>query len=127
MAPGAIVRASAPAAGASIGPAVREASVTALVALVLLAPLLGMRTSSGPTGPTLTFHFGWVAIAVAVVFAGRLLLTLARRAPAAAPAPPPSPALAAAGRAGPARRPQRDDPGRLGPDLRLRPAVHALL
>jgi branched-chain amino acid transport system permease protein len=83
MAQGAIVRASAPAAGASIGPAVREASVTALVALVLLAPLLGMRTSSGPTGPTLTFHFGWVAIAVAVVFAGRLLLTLARAAPAA--------------------------------------------
>jgi branched-chain amino acid transport system permease protein len=79
MAQGAIARPAAAATGASIGPALREASVTALVALVLLAPLLGMRTSSGPTGPTLTFHFGWVAVAVAVVFAGRLLLTLAQR------------------------------------------------
>jgi branched-chain amino acid transport system permease protein len=71
--------AATPTNGTSLGPAVREASVTALVALVLLVPLLGMRTSSGPTGPTLAFHFGWVAVAVAVVFAGRLLLTLARR------------------------------------------------
>ena len=82
MAQGMIARTAAtPTNGTSLGPAVREASVTALVALVLLVPLLGMRTSSGPTGPTLAFHFGWVAVAVAVVFAGRLLLTLARRAP----------------------------------------------
>ena len=40
----------------------------------LAAPLLGMRTTSGPTGMTLEYHFGWVFIATAIVFAGRLLL-----------------------------------------------------
>ena len=40
--------------------ALKEALLAAFVTFVLLAPLLGMRTASGPDGMTLEFHFGWV-------------------------------------------------------------------
>ena len=68
----------------ALGPAVKEAAVTAFVAAVLLTPLLGMQIASG----SLVFHFDEVAIGVAVVFVGRLLLTLLQgtgRGAAAAP------------------------------------------
>jgi branched-chain amino acid transport system permease protein len=78
MARSAVARPAATAA-ASAGPglaaAPKDAAVTALLALVLLTPLMGMQAEGG----TLRFHFGNVAIAVAVVFAGRLLLTLVQR------------------------------------------------
>jgi branched-chain amino acid transport system permease protein len=60
----------------AIAPALKQALLAALVAFVLLAPLLGMRTASGPTGMTLDFHFEYVLLAVAAVFVGRLLLSL---------------------------------------------------
>ena len=65
-------------ATAGIAPALKEALLTALVALVLLTPMLGMRTTSGPTGMTLQFHFDWVLLLTAIVFAGRLALALLR-------------------------------------------------
>ncbi len=67
----------------ALGPAVKEAALTAFVAAVLLTPLLGMQIVSG----SLVFHFDTVAIAVAIVFAGRLLLTLLRGAGGATAAP----------------------------------------
>jgi branched-chain amino acid transport system permease protein len=60
----------------AIAPALKQALLAAFVAFVLLAPLLGMRTTGGPTGMTLAFHFEYVFLAVAVVFVGRLLLSL---------------------------------------------------
>ena len=69
---------SAAASTASAGlsaPALKEALAAAFVTFVLLAPMLGMRTTSGPTGMTLEFHFEWVFLATAIVFAGRLALT----------------------------------------------------
>jgi branched-chain amino acid transport system permease protein len=59
-----------------VAPALRDALLAAFVAFVLLAPLLGMRTTSGPTGLTLDFHFGWVLLLTAIVFIGRLALTV---------------------------------------------------
>ena len=55
-------------------PALKEALLAAMVTFVMLAPLIGMRTASGPDGMTLEFHFGFVFLATAVVFIGRLLL-----------------------------------------------------
>ena len=57
-------------------PALREALLTAFVAFILLAPMLGMRTTSGPTGMTLAFHFEWVLLLTGLVFVGRLALTM---------------------------------------------------
>jgi branched-chain amino acid transport system permease protein len=76
MAQSALARPVAPAAaaGANLAAALKEAAATALQALVLLTPLMGMQAEGG----TLRFHLGNVAIGVAVVFAGRLLLTLLR-------------------------------------------------
>jgi branched-chain amino acid transport system permease protein len=59
-----------------LAPALKDALLAALVAFVLLAPLLGMRTTSGPTGLTLDFDFEWVLLLTAIVFAGRLALTM---------------------------------------------------
>jgi branched-chain amino acid transport system permease protein len=63
-------------ATAGIAPALKEALLAAFVAFVLLAPMLGMRTTSGPTGMTLAFHFGWVLLLAGIVFLGRLALTM---------------------------------------------------
>jgi branched-chain amino acid transport system permease protein len=68
----ATVSADRPAAG--MAPALKEALLTAFVAFVLLAPMLGMRTTSGPTGMTLEFHFGAVFLLTAIAFVGRLAL-----------------------------------------------------
>jgi branched-chain amino acid transport system permease protein len=59
-----------------LAPAMKDALLAAFVAFVLLAPLLGMRTTSGPTGLTLEFHFEWVLLLTAIAFAGRLALAL---------------------------------------------------
>ncbi|MFL5334128.1 MAG: high-affinity branched-chain amino acid ABC transporter permease LivM [Geminicoccaceae bacterium] len=61
-------------------PALKEALAAAFVTFVLLAPMLGMRTTSGPTGMTLEFHFEWVFLAAAIVFVGRLALTMVQGA-----------------------------------------------
>jgi branched-chain amino acid transport system permease protein len=62
-------------ATSTMAPALKDALLAAFVTFVLLAPMLGMRTASGPTGMTLEFHFEWVFLFAALVFAGRLALT----------------------------------------------------
>ncbi len=49
--------ATAEGATAGMAPALKDALLAAFVTFVLLAPLLGMRTASGPDGMTLEFHF----------------------------------------------------------------------
>jgi branched-chain amino acid transport system permease protein len=58
--------------------ALKECLAAAFVALVLFLPLVGMQTVRGDAGLALNFRFGWVAIGVAAVFAGRLLLVALR-------------------------------------------------
>ena len=53
-----------------MNPALKDALLSALVAFILLAPMLGMRTTSGMEGMTLEFHFEWVFLLTAIVFAG---------------------------------------------------------
>jgi branched-chain amino acid transport system permease protein len=66
--------------GVAIAPLLKESFLTAVVALVLAIPLVGLRIveSNGTTG--LTTRFWWVAIGVAGVFAGRLALGVWRGA-----------------------------------------------
>ena len=59
-------------------PALRDAFLSALVALGLFVPLIGLRTDPGAHGLTLNPQPVPVAIAVAAVFAGRFLLRLWR-------------------------------------------------
>ena len=66
-------------------PMLKDALLAALVAFVLLAPLLGLRTTSGAGGLTLTFNFGYVFLAVAAVFVGRILLAVLGKSGAGAP------------------------------------------
>ncbi len=65
-------------------PAFRDAFLSALVALGLFGTMIGLVTTTSPTGLTLRYRPEAVAIAVAVVFAGRLLFHLwhARHRPA---------------------------------------------
>ena len=72
------------AGGASTKPqqALREAALAALVALALAVPLVGFQTVDANGGLTVVLRFGWVGIAVAAVFFGRLLLCLFWSAPA---------------------------------------------
>ncbi|WP_020185859.1 high-affinity branched-chain amino acid ABC transporter permease LivM [Methylopila sp. 73B] len=56
--------------------AFKDAAFAALVALGLAAPMLGLVTVQTQSGIELEQHWGKVAIAVAIVFAGRLLLNL---------------------------------------------------
>src|SRR4051812_16267715 len=67
--------------------AVREALVTAALALVLLTPLIGMQTTSGANGTTLIFHPLEVLAWVALAFVGRLAMLLLRRDRTAVKAP----------------------------------------
>jgi branched-chain amino acid transport system permease protein len=64
----------------AFGTILKEAFLTAIVALVLAVPLVGFRIveSNGSTG--LTTRFGWVGVGVAAVFVGRLALGLWRGA-----------------------------------------------
>ena len=55
--------------------ALKDAGITALVALGLFVPMVGLRTDVGPTGElVLRQRWGDVAILVALAFAGRLAL-----------------------------------------------------
>src|SRR5215813_12142194 len=59
--------------------AVADALATAGVAVLLALPIIGVRTLDlGQATLGLQYRFGWVAIAAAVAFAGRLLLTFIR-------------------------------------------------
>jgi branched-chain amino acid transport system permease protein len=77
--------AAATANGSRLAPLVKEGLLAAGVAFVLLAPLLGMRTTSGSGGMTLTFQFRYVLLACAVVFGGRILIGLLRGSGVSAP------------------------------------------
>jgi branched-chain amino acid transport system permease protein len=55
-----------------------EAALAAGLALVLAVPLVGFQTVETNAALGIRTRFGWVALAVAAVFAGRLLLALAR-------------------------------------------------
>jgi branched-chain amino acid transport system permease protein len=78
--------------------ALQDAGIAALIALALTAPLLGQKTVVKPEGLTLHSRWDLVAIAVAIVFAGRLLLRLfvirSEHAPRQAAARMPSGAMA---------------------------------
>ncbi len=67
------VMATAAAASGWIG-RVRQAALAGLVAFALALPLAGIETTGAETGPGFVTRFDWVAIAVAAVFFGKLLL-----------------------------------------------------
>jgi branched-chain amino acid transport system permease protein len=69
----------APVPSAWLVSSIREAALAAAVALVLAIPLAGLKTVQAPGGLALETRWHWVAIAVAAVFTGRLLLIVARR------------------------------------------------
>lgn len=56
--------------------AIKDAAVAALVAFVVALPIVGMETVQAGTEMIVRARWGWVAIAVACVFTGRLLLNL---------------------------------------------------
>ena len=79
--------AAPPARRVEAGGPLKDAALAALVALVLAIPLVGLQTVEINTALTIRTRFAWVAVGVAAVFAGRLLLRLAwqaRLAPLAA-------------------------------------------
>ena len=86
--------------------ALRDAGLAALVAFGLFAPLVGLRTDVSPTGGLfLRTRWADVAILCALVFAGRLLLSLwLGRRGARAPPPAPAPWTARLERIGTLRR-----------------------
>ena len=59
-----------------VAAALREAGLAAVAAFALALPLIGFRTVDSENGLTVHTRFDWVAIGVAVVFAGRLVLAL---------------------------------------------------
>jgi branched-chain amino acid transport system permease protein len=63
------------------GAAWRDAAIVALVAAVLLLPMMGLRTVDSAAGLTLEPHFLEVLCAVGLVFIGRLLSNLTPRLP----------------------------------------------
>ncbi len=73
--------AAPPAVTAVPGHAWRDAAVTALIAAVLLFPLVGLRTLESPGGLTLQPQLGDVAYAAFWVFIGRALHGLLREKP----------------------------------------------
>lgn len=58
----------------------KDALAAGLLAGLLAVPMLGFRLVDSAQGLSLDYRFGWVGIAFAVVFAGRLLLSLTRNA-----------------------------------------------
>ena len=58
--------------------ALKEAALTAAVAFALAVPLVGFHLVDVTGGVELQTRFGWVALAVAAVFAGRFALAFAR-------------------------------------------------
>ena len=57
---------------------VKDAALAAMVALVLAVPLVGFQAVEVNAALTIRTRFDWVAIGVAAVFAGRLLLVVAQ-------------------------------------------------
>jgi branched-chain amino acid transport system permease protein len=81
-----------------------EAAAASAVALALALPLIGFRTVETNATLGIRTRFGWVALAVAAVFAGRLVLAIFRSLrlqPPTSPRPSPPPG---AEREGPAKR-----------------------
>jgi branched-chain amino acid transport system permease protein len=73
---------------AALPAALRDAGISALVAFGLFGAMIGLKTDAGPTSLILTPRPRAVAIAVAVVFFGRLTMLLWRMArPAGTPSP----------------------------------------
>jgi branched-chain amino acid transport system permease protein len=60
--------------GFDLAAAAKEALLAGFVALVLFLPLVGMETVKVEGGLGLDFRFGWVAVGVAAVILGRVLL-----------------------------------------------------
>jgi branched-chain amino acid transport system permease protein len=56
--------------------ALKNSAYAALIAFAIAAPIMGLQTVASPGGLQLDQHWGRVAIAVAVVFFGRLVLEL---------------------------------------------------
>lgn len=75
----AVAGAPAPTANGMAG-IVRDAALAAFVAAVVSLPLLGLRLVTGPQALEVQGRWDWLAIAVAVVFVGRIALNFARRA-----------------------------------------------
>ncbi len=76
MAGGVLGEVAAPARSIDWAASLKEAALAAAVALVLFLPLIGMQIVRIEGGTGLQFRLGWVAIGVALVFVGRLLLIL---------------------------------------------------
>ena len=60
----------------SVAASFKDAAIAAVIALALFGPLVGLRTEVTTGGLFLSQRWGDVAVAVAVVFVGRLLLNL---------------------------------------------------
>ena len=72
---------AAPARKSSAAVAIlKEAGLTAAVAFALALPLIGLRGFSRGGEMVVESRFEWLAVAVAVVFLGRVALILSRRA-----------------------------------------------
>jgi branched-chain amino acid transport system permease protein len=65
--------------GQSLAALLRDAATAAGVAALLALPLLGLKLDATLTGLRLDYRLSWVPIAAAVVFAGRLGISLAAR------------------------------------------------
>jgi branched-chain amino acid transport system permease protein len=68
-----------------LGEALREALLAAVVALVVGVPLIGVRTVTEGSGLGLAYRWNELAIFVAAVFAGKLVLSVRRQRRAARP------------------------------------------
>jgi len=55
--------------------AIKDAAAAAVVAALLALPMLGFELAGSAQGLSLNYRFGWVGLAAAAVFAGRLGLT----------------------------------------------------
>lgn len=64
--------------GVSLYQVLREAFLTALVAFVLAVPMVGLHAVSAYGGMTIETRWSWVAVGVAGVFVGRIILILLR-------------------------------------------------
>ena len=62
--------------GKHLAHALKDAAIAAAIALAITAPTIGLRTFITPQGLAIEQRWTWVAIAVASVFIGRMLLNL---------------------------------------------------